>query len=467
DAQVIKTWFVTETFRLEDAADGTVLLRSAATGQYAALDADGTVRVTAERPEDAESWQREVLRDGRAEAVAAAADADLAIVVLGNHPLIHGRETEDRKGTALPPAQDDLLRAVTAVRPQTALVLMSSYPYAVDWADERLPAVLWTSHGGQEAGAALADVLLGHAEPGGRLPQTWYRGDDPLPHPLDYDIIKAGWTYQYHRSPALYPFGHGLSYAAFEYGDLTLSQPATGQDGTVQAALTVRNTGRRAGSEVLQLYVRALDARYQAPRLRLADFRKVRLEPGESRELVFELPASALAHWDVATGAFTVDPGDYEVIAARSAEHPLAVAPLAVTGTPAAPRAVVEQSLAAVDFDDHTGIAIVDADKTRGDAVTPADPAAGAVLSYRALDLTGAARIEAGIAREDTDGTARLVVEAGGRVLADIDVPATGDRYTWTTAAAPLTHRPDGIHELRLHLHGAFRLGDLRFGRTD
>lgn len=178
-----------------------MLLRSLFTGRYAAVDpTDGRVRVTAETAAEAERWEREVLRDGAAEARKAAAAADVAVVVLGNHPMVNGRETEDRADIALPEGQQALLRAVAAVRPETALVVMSSYPYALDWADEHLPAVVWTSHGGQETGHALAAVLLGEAEPAGRLPQTWYRGDDPLPAPLDYDIIKAGWTYQYHRA---------------------------------------------------------------------------------------------------------------------------------------------------------------------------------------------------------------------------------------------------------------------------
>ena len=144
-----------------------MLLQNVRTGRYAVVDpVDGTVSVTAETPEAAERWQRELLRDGTAEALAAAASADVAVVVLGNHPLIHGRETEDRAGIALPAAQDELLRAVAGVRPDTALVVMSSYPYALDWADENLPAVVWTSHGGQETGRALAAVLLGEAEPG-------------------------------------------------------------------------------------------------------------------------------------------------------------------------------------------------------------------------------------------------------------------------------------------------------------
>ncbi|MFF8381885.1 glycoside hydrolase family 3 C-terminal domain-containing protein [Streptomyces sp. NPDC015661] len=472
DQDVLKSWEIHETFRLEQAGDGDIRLRSVLTGRYAAVDpTDGRVTVTAENPDAAERWRRELLRDGAAEARAAAEAADAAVVVLGNHPMINGRETEDRAGIELPEAQEELLRTVAAVRPETALVVMSSYPYAVDWADEHLPAVVWTSHGGQETGHALAAVLLGEAEPAGRLPQTWYRGDDPLPDPLDYDIIKAGWTYQYHRSVPLYPFGHGLSYTEFVHRDLRLSRRSIAQDGTVDISVTLANSGARPGSEVVQLYVRALDARYEAPRRRLADFRKVRLEPGESQELTFRLPAEQLAHWDVATRAFTVDPGTYEITVARSAEDQLLTAPLTVTGAAPAPRVVVGRRTLTVDFDDHADLTLVDATRTSGDAVTPADPARPATLLFRDVDLSGAVRVEVEAAREDEGPQeARLELHAGELLLAEIGVPVTGHRHTWTTIAAELATPPAGVHDLRLTLHGDFRLVAFRLGtsaRTD
>ncbi|HET6860887.1 MAG TPA: glycoside hydrolase family 3 C-terminal domain-containing protein [Streptomyces sp.] len=468
DRELIKSWEIHETFRLEPADDGAVLLRSVLTGRYAAVDpADGRVAVTADTPEAAERWQRDLLRDGAAEATAAAEAADVAIVVLGNHPMVNGRETEDRTGTALPAQQEELLRKVANVQPRTALVLMSSYPYAVDWAHEHLPAVVWMSHGGQETGHALADVLLGAADPAGRLPQTWYRGDDPLPDALDYDIVKAGWTYQYHRATPLYPFGHGLSYADFSYRDLRLSTPSIGQDGSVDVTLTLDNSGPRTGSEVVQVYVRTVGARYEAPRLRLVDFRKVRLGPGASCEPAFRLSAEQLAHWSVATGAFVTDPGAYEVIVARSADTPVLTAPLAVTGAAPAARTGVGRRIAAVDFDDYENATIVDATRTDGDAVTPTVPARPGTLLFRDVDLSGAVRFEAEVAREEAGaGPALLEVRQGERVLAGIEVPVTGSRYDWATVTAVFAAPLDAVHDLRLTLCGDFRLAAFRFETT-
>src|SRR4029453_16740407 len=110
----------------------------------------------------------------------------------------------------------------------------SSYPFAIDWAEEHLPAIVWSSHGGQEFGHALADALFGDAAPAGRLTQTWYSSAAELPDLLDYDIIAADATYLYFRGAPLYPFGHGLTYTSFEYTDLRLSAASVAADGRVE-----------------------------------------------------------------------------------------------------------------------------------------------------------------------------------------------------------------------------------------
>jgi beta-glucosidase len=227
--------------------------------------------------------------------------------------------------------------------------------------------------------------------------------------------------------------------------------------------VTLTNTGARAGSEVVQLYVRALDARYEAPRSRLADFRKVRLEAGESRLLTFRLPIDQLAHWDVETGAFTVDPGGYEVLVARSAENVVLTAPLTVIGPQPSSRAGVGRTIAAVDFDDYEGLAIVDTTRVSGDAVTPADPSQPASLWFRSTDLSGAVRVEAEVAYDGEPGEARLRFWAHDRLLlAEIAVPVTGDRYEWTTVSAQLPAPAEGVHDLRVTLHGGVRLATFR-----
>ncbi|WP_329177757.1 glycoside hydrolase family 3 C-terminal domain-containing protein [Streptomyces sp. NBC_01477] len=455
-------WDVHETFRLEPQGDGTEALRSVCSGRYAVLDpASGAVTMAAADASGAERFTRTVVRDGVAEAVAAAGGADAVVLVVGNDPHINGRETQDRAGITLAPAHERLLREVVAARPETVLVVMSSYPYAVDWADAHVPAVLWTSHGGQETGRALAAVLLGDADPAGRLPQTWYRADDELPGRLDYDIIKAGWTYQYHRAAPLYAFGHGLSYTDFALTDLALDRSRIPQDGTATATVTITNSGTRQGIGTVQLYVRAVGAvGYEAPRLKLAGYRKVRLAPGASARVGFPLAADALAHWSVSAGDFTVEAGNYEVLVGRSAADLPLSAPLTVSGPPPAPREVVGRPVRAVDFDDYADVILVDATPTEGDAVTPSGPSG--TLHYRAADLDGARTFTAEVSRT-AEGPARLEVWAGATLLATVPVPSTGARYAWTTARADLPAATSGVHELRLVLRGEQRVRAFRF----
>ncbi len=458
-------WDVHETFRLEPAGEDTVLLRNVLNGRYATVDPDsGAVRCDAAAPGGAEPFARVLVRDGAARAQDAVRGADTAVVVLGNDPHINGRETQDRAGLALPPAQEALLRTVAERCERTVLTVMSGYPYALDEAAERLPAVVWTSHAGQETGRALARVLLGEDEPGGRLPQTWYRADDELPDPLDYDIITAGWTYQYHEREPLFPFGHGLTYTGYAYGTPVLSAARMAPDGAVAVRVDVANTGTRAGTETVQLYARALDARYAAPRLRLLDFRRVALAAGERRAVTFTLPGRALAHWDVVGHAFTTDPGGYEVLAGRSSGAAALTAParLTVTGPAPGPRPCAGRMLAAADFDGQHGTVLVDRTRQEGDAVTPAEPAAPGWLLFGGADLgAGPGTVSAQIARGGP-GEARLELRADdphrGPLLAVLPAPAAEDRYAWTDAVAPLDPAVGGLRDLYAVLHGPLRL---------
>ena len=308
-------WFVKELWEFHETADG-VHIRSNTTGRYLRVAQDALL-ADADTAE-ATAFQLDVVTSGTDEAVSAAAGADHAIVVLGNDPHINGRETIDRDGIALPAAQEALLRAVAEANPNTTLLVVSSYPYAIKWAADHIPSILWTAHGGQELGTAVADVLTGAHNPAGRLPQTWYATDD-LPAPDDYDVIGSGWTYQYSQREHLYAFGHGLSYTTFEYGDLVLT---TQEDQlralTIVAETQITNSGTVPGEEVVQLYSHALDAPVPTPLRRLQGFERITLAPGESRTVTFEIPAIRLAHWSEQLNDFEITAGGYEFTVGRS-----------------------------------------------------------------------------------------------------------------------------------------------------
>ncbi|MGQ5223747.1 glycoside hydrolase family 3 C-terminal domain-containing protein [Streptomyces sp. yara] len=442
-------WIVRETFRLEPHGDGQ-LLRHLGTGHPVRVTPDG-VRAYGGDPE---VFELVVTERGEDAVARAAAAADVVVVVAGNDPHINGRETEDRTTLRLPAQQERLLHAARAANPRTVLTLVSAYPFAVDPAD--LPAVLWTAHGGQAAGTALARVLAGDASPAGRLPQTWYADDADLPELLDYDVIGGRQTYLYFEGTPLFPFGHGLSYAAFAYGELTADVTESG----VRAAFEVTNTGAVTADEVAQLYGRAVDPSVRRPRRELLGHRRVTLAPGESTRLCFDLPLSAFAFWDVAAGRWRVEPGAYELLAGASSEDVRLSTTITLVGEPGEPRPVVERGLEAADFDEQSGTEIVDRTKESGDAVTPLGGKDGELLYHR-CDL-GAGVREVSVVMSGT-GTVEVALDGGPSLAALSPEAPTADPYTYVTRTAPVAGEPGGVRDVRLRVRGALRVARVGF----
>lgn len=460
-------WVTHETFALEPASDGPgIVLRAVATGRYLAVDGGtGEIRASAPDAAGAQPFRWEVLRDGAAEAAQVAAAAGRCVLVLGNDPMINGRENQDRATLALPPAQDRLIRAVYAACPRLVLVVMSSYPYALGWAADHVPAIVWTSHGGQETGRALADVLLGAHEPAGRLAQTWYAADDDLPGLLDYDIIKTRRTYLYFDGCPLYPFGHGLSYTTFSYSGLRLDPPEVDLDGTLTVTVQVTNTGTRPGTEVVQCYTGPVAPRRPRPRGALAGFTRLSLAPGETGPAELRVPVSALAYWDVAAGRMTVDPGEYLIKVGSSSASIRQSGWLRVRGPVPPPRPVRGAWVRAADFDDYEGITLVDETRERGDAVRPAGPVPG-WIGFLETDLgPGPLTLTVRVARDDP-APASVTLQAGPSCepLGRLTVPATGSRYAYTDVSVGLRDlaSPGRATDLYLQLDGPVRLAAFR-----
>ncbi|WP_261719570.1 glycoside hydrolase family 3 C-terminal domain-containing protein [Streptomyces sp. FZ201] len=439
-------WVVQETFRLEPHGAGH-LLRHIGTGHHVCVAADG-LRVA---EEDGEVFELVLVERGEDAVARAAAGADVVLVVAGNDPHINGRETEDRTTLRLPTHQERLLHAARAANPRTILALVSAYPYAIE--PGALSAVLWTAHGGQAAGTALARVLAGDVSPAGRLPQTWYASDADLPDLLDYDVIGGRQTYLYFEGTPLYPFGHGLSYTPFAYDDLT----AQVSGDTVRVTFSVTNTGRMTADEVAQLYVRAMNPSVPRPRRELLDHRRVTLAPGERAELVFEVPLSAFAFWDVAHGRWHREPGPYDLMAGGSSEDVRLRTTVLLDGAPVPPRAVRERGLDAADFDEQSGTALVDRTRTAGDAVSPAGDRAGELL-YRACDFgPGVTEVSVTVAGE---GTVEVSLD-GGPVLATLATDAPSGPYEYTELTTDFT--ATGVHDVRIGLRGPLRLAHVGF----
>jgi len=249
-----------------------------------------------------------------AEAVNAARQADAVVLFLGLTARMEGEEMPlqiegfrggDRTRIDLPASQQRLLERVCAVGKPTVLVLLNGSALAVNWAQEHVLAIVEAWYPGQAAGSAIADVLFGDYNPGGRLPVTFYRSVDDLPSFDDYHM--AGRTYRFFGGSPLYPFGHGLSYTTFAYKNLRTSAPTLRSDGAITVRVDVTNTGARTGDEVVQLYVQHLGSAVERPNKDLRGYRRITLNAGETRTVELSLRASSLAYWNPATHGWVVE----------------------------------------------------------------------------------------------------------------------------------------------------------------
>ncbi|HTJ34854.1 MAG TPA: glycoside hydrolase family 3 C-terminal domain-containing protein [Dactylosporangium sp.] len=460
-------WFVQQQFSLEARPDGNVVLRYAGYESayewapsyhtpYVVVQPDGTLNLGAATADTATEFARETLTSGVDSAVAAAKGADAAVVVVGSMPFINGREDHDRTSLDLAAGQEAIVRAVKAANPNTVVVVENSYPTALNWEQANAPALLWTSHGGQETGHGLADVLYGDRSPSGRLTQTWYRTADGLPSITDYDVIGSKRTYQYYTGDALYPLGYGLSYTTFHYGRPQVSASTMDARGTVRVSLDVTNTGARAGDEVVQLYTHQRASRVPQPVTQLRGFQRVHLDPGQTKRVTFTLAASDLRFWDVTRGRWVVEDATHDIMIGSSSADIRATAQVQVRGETIPPRDL--RSVRAENFDAYQGTILADESKASGTAV--AATAAGQWLRFADADLRGnPAAFTARLASPGGPTTlqVRLDDPVNGRLLATVNVSATADVYSYADVTAALP-RTGGRHDVYLVFGGPARL---------
>ena len=254
------------------------------------------------------------------EAKQVAGESDVVILALGINPGLSSEEL-DRTDITLPEVQRDLIREVAKVNPNIIIVLLNGGPLALAGIEKDASAIVEAWYTGQSGGTAIADVLFGEVNPGGKLPETFYASNDQLPPFADYDIINNGRTYMYFDKPVLYPFGYGLSYTTFEYSQLKLNAEKIKSNGEIEIQLNVQNTGNYKGDEVVQVYVRDMEASVKVPIRQLKRFKRITLEPQESKTVTFSLPASELSFYDIESNDFIVEQGAFEIQIGSSSQN--------------------------------------------------------------------------------------------------------------------------------------------------
>jgi beta-glucosidase len=433
---------------------------------YLTLQPDGSLNLGAKTADQATEFSKQVIGSGIASAVDAAKGADAAVVVVGSMPFINGRENDDRSDMNLASGQEALVQAVTKANPHTIVVMENSYPTTINWEQRNDPAILWTTHAGQETGHALADVLFGAYNPSGRLTQTWPQSQSQVANILNYDIIKSGQTYMYDSQPALYPFGYGLSYTTFGYSKMRLSSPSMGREGTADVSVDVTNTGSRAGKNVVQLYVHQETSRVKQPLKKLIGFRNVSLEPGQTETVRFAVKTSDLAFWDVTRSKWVVETSAYDLMVGQSSADIRQSATLAVHGETIPPQDLVGHSTEAQNFDDYSGITLAPQTQATGTAVQAT--AAGQWVKFGDVHFGDAVTsFSAQVAKADTSAASielRLDNPVTGPVVGTVPVTSTGGQYNWVTATGQVSGA-HGHHDLYLVFTGPLEVATFSFGR--
>ena len=240
-----------------------------------------------------------------------ASNADLIIYVGGITPAQEG-EGFDRASIELPEVQEKLVQELHATGKPVVMVNCSGSAIALPWETQKLPAILQAWYPGEAGGRAVGEVLFGDVNPSGHLPLTFYRATTDLPSFTDYSMSNR--TYRYFSGTPLFAFGHGLSYTKFDFLSGKLGSEKIPTDGTAKVTFMLKNTGKRDGDEVAQVYFRHVNSVVPQPKLALCGFTRVHLKHGESSRVTVEVPAERLRYWDTQKKQYVVEPGNYDFL---------------------------------------------------------------------------------------------------------------------------------------------------------
>lgn len=257
------------------------------------------------------------------EALSIASKADAVVMFMGLSPRLEGEEMDvavegfaggDRISLDLPKTQVDLMKKIKLLNKPTVLVLLNGSAVSINWEKENIPAILEAWYPGQAAGTAIADILFGDYNPSGKLPVTFYKSVDDLPAFENYDM--AGHTYRYFTKEPLFEFGYGLSYTTFEYSTPKIDKPVMGNEETAVVSVAITNSGKMAGDAVAQMYIKYPKSEIIRPIKDLKGFKRIRLNPGETETLTFEISQETISY--MTPNGDVVEPGEYMIMIGSS-----------------------------------------------------------------------------------------------------------------------------------------------------
>ena len=447
-------WFIREWFK-PTVYEGKYSFRSWhdwAMDIYVKDSGELAVRRAARMTTD-KQFEIETVSSGTERAKKLASESDVVILCVGNHPMQVARECYDRPDIVLPEHQRKLIKAVREANPNTVLLIVSSYPYALCGEEKLLPAIMYSSHAGAELGTAAAASLSGRNNPAARCPMTWYSSVHELPDIKDYDIISNKVTYMYYEGEPLFPFGHGLSYSEFRYSNFTVSQHGN----TVKASVTVENISDTDGDEVVQIYFRMNAPRVKRPLRQLCGFRRIHIKAGETATAEFDIPLSALEFYDVTREKLCTESGIYTFSAGASCLDIRCTAEVQIAGEEIPPRDM-SKPVKAKNYDGKDNIALDFSYDKNDHYVISGDWGGNLVFSSVMMDNYTCAEIlcAAPCMRK------KFEIYADGKLIGSTDIKPSPKKDGFELYKIPL-ESVSGVMDLRIYLGGQLSVYTIQF----
>lgn len=302
----IYDWFTRETINIHEYS-GKYILEEFLNSRKIVCDKEGKLETTFRNSvKDDCLFDIEVIESGRDRAEKFAAECDLIVYCVGNHPVQVAKECHDRRTLSLN-IRPSMAEYLASLNSNVVMTLISSYPYSICSENEKLPAIIYTSHAGAHLGTAVAKTIKGENNPAGRTSLTWYRSEHDLPGIMEYDIENAKTTYMYFDGDPLYPFGYGLSYSQFVYKKFDVFRSEAG----ITADVTVSNSSGIDGDEVVQIYYAVRNSALSRPEKKLCGFARVHIKAGDTADVRIQIPEHILQVYNTRNGKMITENGEY------------------------------------------------------------------------------------------------------------------------------------------------------------
>ncbi len=447
-------WFVRSLLR-PSAFEGKTIFKSW-NGKSVFVNKKGMLTADEKsRVENDQLFIEEITDSGIKRAEKTASECDCVIVCVGNDPMVVAREEYDRENIEFTDFQTNLANAVFSANKNTVLCIISSYPYAISKLNKKLPAIIYSAHGGAETGNAMAQTLFGSNNPAGRTSMTWYASTSELPDIMDYDIIKNKSTYLYYDGKPLYPFGYGLSYSKFKYGDLQV----TDSEDKIKVCVSVENVSEIDGDEVVQIYLSQLESRYKRPLKQLCAFERKFIKAGEKAEFEFSIDKKEFGRWDCANHKYVFDEGDYMIYAGKSSDDTSCGVKMFLSGTKHMPRDISVKTLA-VDYDDKKSVEIRATSDAKHEYVKGKGVFGGSITFFDCdLNKKSAVKIKA----TTTGNSFEIKILIDKEEAASFTLPPFVCPENFKAFEFPLEKAFDGIHDITVIIGENVNLYSLKF----